>query len=130
MKKIARFLLLVMLAVALPFHTAYAVGMAQCTAVEHSSEPAAPAASSHGDHGSSAGHDHGKHTDSSPAKGNDATFGGSHCGSCSACGTSTAITGGVLPEIVSSDYTLLPTLPERRLHSVVIGRLDRPPLSH
>jgi len=128
MTQAARFLLLIVLAVSLPFHSAYAVSMSQCVALQQPSEQVNPGAS-HADHGSPDGHDHTRHADGSAQHGDDGTPVGSHCGSCSACGTSASITGRVLRDILSGDYAALQSSPERRLVGVASARLYRPPLA-
>ena len=128
MTRIARLVLLVVLALAVPFHAAYAVGMAQCAARAHGtahsmaqSAPSAHEAQAPCEHGGAnpvAADPDDKKSDSS----------GSHCSACSACGTAIAITGGVASPFVMVGASSYLSCLETRLDGVTPSRLDRPPL--
>ena len=126
MKKLARAWLLALLIVSLPFHAAYAVSMSQCVANAGVANAADPEQASH----AAADADHCDHalpgSDSTGDTGDASST--PHCGSCSACATSIAISG-TLAAIIASDYQLAPPSSlEQRLRSLVLSRLDRPPL--
>ncbi len=126
-------MLVVMLALAVPFHAAYAVAMAQCAArapgAEHSID--VEHAKSHLVH--SAAHDqsaceHGA-ADSSVSDTEDDHSGvAAHCSACSAGGTSIAIAGDAATPFAMMRTASHPSGPDTRLDGVTPSRLDRPPL--
>jgi len=134
MASIARLVLLVLLALAVPFHAAYAVGMAQCAARAQGAEHANDAKSAQS-HLAQAATDaqsaceHGA-ADSGVSDTDEDNHGvvGSHCGACSACGTSIAIAGEAPLPFAMVRASSRPCLPQARLDGVTPGRLDRPPL--
>jgi len=140
MSRIARLFLILTLALALPFHAAYGVGMAQCMAFMSASQPIGAAVypsghADHGAHGAHAGmvHEHAGHShgqvghDSRSTHDNDRSD--PHCGTCTACCTSVGISGSA-PLIVSADGYVGPDpLSQQRPKSFKPSRLDRPPLA-
>src|SRR5258708_34211034 len=105
-----RVVLAALLAIAVPFQGALAVSVSQCMALEH--------------HADSSMHEHDGHQPSDSHHGKDA---GSHCGSCAACCTATAIAGAEqIADRLSSQGALVaqPALP---LLGDLPARLDRPP---
>jgi hypothetical protein len=134
MVRLSRLLLFALLAVALPFHAAYGIGMAQRAACSAQSAGASPAAHSmvpehpqagHASHGHAsgptAGHHHGTGQD-------DEDGSAPHCGTCTACCTSVGIPGGVHALVLADGPGILVSFLGRRLISFEPSRLDRPPL--
>jgi hypothetical protein len=135
MTRFARLFLVLTLALSLPFHAAYGVGMAQCLALQ-----AAVAAdpSVHAGHGALEAHvpgatsDHAQHAYGQAEQGQETAHGdggtGPHCGTCTACCTSVVISGSASLALSAGAYIDLAPLPEQRLNSFKPSRLDRPPL--
>jgi hypothetical protein len=128
MTRIARLVLLLVLALAVPFHAAYAVGMAQCAAHKQGAEHAmshptqsAPDAQAHCEHG-------GAPAALPDTEENKPAATATHCGACSACGTSIAIAGGLSSTFAAAPARAHLSLPVARLDGVTPSRLDRPPL--
>ena len=134
MVSIGRLVLLVVLALAVPFHAAYAVGMAQCAARAHGAGDSneierihAPLA--HGATDAQSACEHGAVdlgvSDTDDDKHSAAA---SHCSACSACGTAIAIAGDAPSPFAMVRTSSRPSLLESRLDGVTPSRLDRPPL--
>lgn len=135
MKTIARFVLLLLLAMSVPFHAAYGIGMAQCMAL----------ADGHGDSSAVQAHERAAdrgHGDPIAALADGAEHGcgqvaadtandgePAHCGPCAACCMSSAITGPMLPPMPASAYNAFQRPAEQQPNSVRPSRLDRPPLA-
>jgi len=140
MKSLARLVLFIVLAVSLPFHSAYGVGMAQCMAfAKVGAAPERQAASP--DHRAAlAGHDrhhadnhdgagHGHHADAETPDHAGAADGSPHCGTCTACSTAVGMPV-ISPTIPCHEgYAAMVSPPEHPLSSIPPSRLDRPPLA-
>lgn len=139
MKRFVRLVLFFVLAVSLPFHSAYGVGMAQCMALVTAAhgemhafvfapEPAVAGhdgheGGGHRHHSAESGQPHGHGPDGGAADGSP------HCGSCTTCCTSQGMTGPsqLIPQ--HRGYAAMVWLPEHPLSSIPARRLDRPPLT-
>ena len=127
MTRIVRICLLAVLIVSLPMHAAYGLSMAQCMALEQTLAPASQPDSA--THASDGGCAHAQPlADASDSGSTERGPVQPHCGSCSYCGTSTALISTIEPHLATSFYFSHPSLGEQRLQSVIPSRLDRPPL--
>lgn len=144
MKSLARLIVLIVLAVSLPFHAAYGAGVAQCMAFgmvhaapKHESASAlSHAASGHQTHPvdglDAAAHQHpagaGVHGDAGQGIGT-AEGGGAHCGTSTACCTSVGMTAASQAMPSHDGFEAMVPIPEHPLSSITSGRLERPPLA-
>jgi hypothetical protein len=141
MKNFARYLLIAVLALAVPFQAALAVSAAQCMAFEHQDTAPQHAGHSHDGHQDHQDQDHQDHQDHpgqpqdqqqvqgphSHADGDDGGHG--HCGPCAACCASAAIAASIeFPSraVPSRAAYVFPDLPRI---GVLPSGLDRPPLA-
>ena len=137
MKALARFLLLAMVAMAVPVHGALAVTVGQCRALEHAGAGSVSGSHEAAAHGAGKAaspdrHDHEEHARSasdSAADTGDSAASGSHCGPCSACCASAAITGPVPLQLVNEAFSRLDLGPDQQPIGIRLARLDRPPLA-
>jgi hypothetical protein len=134
MKALARFLLLLMIAVAVPVHGALAITVGQCRALEHSG--GASGGHETAGHGVATADSHDNQQHAHPASGSesladsdDPASSESHCGPCSACCASAAITGPVQPQLINEVFSLLDLSPDEKPISIRLAGLDRPPLA-
>jgi hypothetical protein len=134
MKAFTRLLLLLMVAVAVPVHGALAITVGQCRALEHTGgDSGGHEAAGHGA-ATADSHDHQQHThpasgSESLADSDDPASSESHCGPCSACCASAAITGPVQPQLLNEVFALLDLSPDEQPISIRLAGLDRPPLA-
>jgi hypothetical protein len=134
MKALARLLLLLMIAVTVPVHGALGITVGQCQALEHAGgDSGGHEAAGHGA-ATADSHDHQQHAhpasgSESLADSDDSASSGSHCGPCSACCASAAITGPVQPQLLNEVFSLLDLAPDERPISIRLAGLDRPPLA-
>jgi hypothetical protein len=137
MTRIIRLSLVLILALALPFHAAYGLGMAQCMAFMKAGQTAAvvqsaPGHGAHGTHGFATAQVHADHGheqvghESQTAHDNDGS--GPHCGTCTACCTSVGISGSAPLSVSASGYVGPDPLSQQQPKSFKPSRLDRPPL--
>jgi hypothetical protein len=134
MKALARFLLLLAIALAVPVHGALAITVGQCRALEHTGgDSGGHEAAGHGA-ATADSHDHQQHAHSASgsdfvADADDPVSSESHCGPCSACCASAAITGPMQLQLVSEAFSLLDLSPDEQPISIRLAGLDRPPLA-
>jgi hypothetical protein len=140
MRTVARLLLLILVAIAVPVQGALAVTVGQCRSFDHhAADSGHPLASHHeAEKQTSHGHDHG---DSSGRAGIPEQGGGesaisdesapaaSGCAPCSACCASPAISGPVQPLLAQDAASLPDPQADVRRVSFRPSRLDRPPLA-
>jgi hypothetical protein len=108
MKKLVRFLLAAILALAVPLQGALAVTAGQCMALGH--HQSAAAQQSHGEARDGDGHAAHSHSESHQGVSDDAQGGdqsaadGAHCGPCTACCASASIAGPGAQSLVPSPF--------------------------
>jgi hypothetical protein len=116
MVKFMRFLLVALIALAVPLQGALAVGTAQCLALEHQDD---------------AGHDHshGDHDHDSSSQDHDNPASHSHCGPCVACCASASIASASALPLIAPPPFAVDVLPNFPLIGDLPGGLFRPPLA-
>jgi hypothetical protein len=121
--KLVRFLLIALIALAVPMQGALAVGTAQCLALEHH-QPGTADDQNHG-HDHSAGH---QHQDSSVDE-HDGQASHTHCGPCVACCASVSIAAAQPLPLRTAPAFAVDVLPKLLPAGDLPGGLYRPPLA-
>jgi len=124
--KLARLILIALLALVVPFQGAVAVSAGQCMALGHHQGAT--------DHEGQDGHDHGAHShaDEAPAKAaadGEGDAAGAHCGPCAACCASASIAGSAGLSIPSSHFHAPYSFAQFPPLGVQPDGVDRPPLA-